>query len=155
MQLNNVQAQLKRAFQEKLKILLSNGEVGEILSIHHDNNTYGVLVKCRGMLRLLNMHGECQVEYACSVEFHSVLEHKFNWGLLEQDITHIKLMKSGNLYGRCGMHTVWERIRINPVQFKHLPVDSMVKRPVVPTPPPKVAIDSVLHLFTQPIIRPF
>lgn len=155
MQLNNVQAQLKRAFQEKLKILLSNGEVGEILSIHHDNNTYGVLVKCRGMLRLLNMHGECQVEYACSVEFHSVLEHKFNWGLLEQDITHIKLMKSGNLYGRCGMHTVWERIRINPEQFKHLPVDSMVKRPVVTPQTPKVAIKPVPPLFNQPIFRRF
>lgn len=154
MQLNNVQSQLKRAFQEKLKILLSNGEVGEILSIHHDNNTYGVLVKCYGMLRLLNMHGECQVESACSVEFHSVLEHEFNWGLLEQDITHIKLMRSGQLYGSYGM-AAWERIRINPVQFKHLPVDSMIKRPVVPTPPPKVAIDSVLHLFNQRIIRPY
>lgn len=155
MQLNNVQAQLKRAFQEKLKILLSNGEVGEILSIHHDNSTYGVLVKCRGMLRLLNMHGECQVEYACSIEFHSVLEHKFNWGLLEQHITLITLTKNGQLYGRSGIQTMWERIRINPVQFEHLPVGSTVKRPVVPTPPPKVAIDSVLHFFNQPIIRPF
>ncbi len=135
MRRNETQAELKRAFQEKLKINLSNGEVGSILSIHHDNDTYGALVKCRGKLRLLNMHGECQLEQYTSVTFHSVLEHEFNWGLLEQDITQLKLFKSGHLYGRCVISGVWERIRINPEQFKHLPLDITVKRPLITAPP--------------------
>lgn len=155
MRINTIQVELKRAFQEKLKILLSNGEVGEVISIHHDYNTYGVLVRCRGMLRLLNMHGECQLEHSCSVVFQSVLEHEFNWGLLEQDITHLKLFKNGHLYGRCGMGAAWERIRINPEQFKHLPLDIMVKRPLSNSTDSEVVIEPVQPIFNQPIFQRF
>lgn len=135
MKLNNVQTHLDRAFREKLNILLSNGEVGSILSIHNDNDTYGALVKCSGKLRLLNSHGECQLEHLCSVVLRAVLEHEFDWDVIEPDIEHIRQFKSNMLYGRRSITGVWERLCINPTYFQHLPVDVVIRRPVTRTVP--------------------